>query len=187
MKDQTSTPQSQGSTKVKDPLDKTAIREQARQHLMEGAVTEGYTQRRGEILAMLDSALATELLCVLRYKRHYHTATGMTNTAIKAEFLEHAQEEQEHADEIAERIVQLNGEPDLNPSTLADRSHAEYDESSDIKDMIRADLVAERVAIESYRQMIERIGDDDPTTAHMLTRILAKEEEHADEMHDLLD
>ncbi len=168
------------------PLDTAAIREAAR-NLGDGAVTAGYAGRREEIVALLNSALATELLCVLRYKRHYHTASGLMNTAIKAEFLEHAQEEQAHADQIAERIVQLNGEPDFNPSTLAQRSHAEYDDSTDIKSMIRANLLAERVAIESYRQMIERIGDVDPTTTLMLTEILAKEEEHADEMRDLLE
>lgn len=168
------------------PLDTAAIRKAAR-NLDDGAVTAGYAGRREEIVALLNGALATELLCVLRYKRHYHTASGLANTAIKAEFLEHALEEQAHADQIAERIVQLNGEPDFNPSTLAERSHAEYDDSTDIRAMIRANLVAERVAIESYRQMIERIGDADPTTTLMLTEILAKEEEHADEMRDLLD
>lgn len=168
------------------PLDVAAIREVAR-NLEDGAVTSDFAGHRQEILALLNDALATELLCVLRYKRHYHTATGLANMPIKAEFLEHAQEEQEHADQIAERIVQLNGEPDFNPSTLAQRSHAEYDESTDIKAMIRANLVAERVAVESYRQMIEKIGDVDPTTTLLLTEILTKEQEHADEMRDLLD
>lgn len=168
------------------PLDTVAIREAAK-NLDGGAVTSGYAGQRKEILALLNSALATEMVCVLRYKRHYYTATGLMNTPIKAEFLEHAQDEQDHADQIAERIVQLNGEPDFNPSTLAQRSHAEYDDSTDIKAMIRANLIAERVAIESYRQMIEKIGDTDPTTRLLLTGILAKEEEHADEMRDLLE
>lgn len=176
---------SEQTSSLGTPIDTAAVRRLA-QNVDDGAVTTADAGRRKEILALLDGALATELLCVLRYKRHYHTAVGLTNTAIKDEFLEHAQEEQAHADEIAERIVQLNGEPDFNPATLAGRSHAEYDESTDIKSMIRANLVAERVAIESYRQMIAKIGDLDPTTTLMLTRILAKEEEHADEMRDLL-
>lgn len=170
----------------RSPLDTSAIREAAK-NLDDGPVTSGYAGRREEILTLLNSALATELLCVLRYRRHYYTATGLMNTPIKAEFLEHAEEEQAHADQIAERIVQLNGEPDFNPSTLAQRSHAEYDDSMDIKAMIRANLIAERVAIEAYRQMIEKIGDSDPTTTLMLTGILTKEEEHADEMRDLLE
>ncbi|MBV8624182.1 MAG: ferritin-like domain-containing protein [Herbaspirillum sp.] len=166
-------------------LDKEAIRAAASK-ISEGAVTEGYRGNRQEVIAMLNDALATELLCVLRYKRHYYTAKGLEIEAIKGEFLQHAQEEQSHADLIAERIVQLNGEPDFNPKTLTERSHAHYDESADIKDMIRANLVEERVAIEAYRQMIERIGDDDPTTRHMLVQIMAQEEEHADDMSDLL-
>jgi len=123
---------------------------------------------------------------VLRYKRHYYTVSGPNTGHIKAEFLEHAQQEQDHADRIAERIVQLNGSPNFNPATLTQRSHAEYDDSEDVQAMIRADLIAERVAIESYRQMIQAIGDKDPTTAIMLTEILATEEEHADDMRDLL-
>ncbi|NYT78241.1 ferritin-like domain-containing protein [Alcaligenaceae bacterium] len=169
-----------------DPIDVKAIREGAR-NLDNGAVPSGYQGNRQEIIDMLNAALATELVCVMRYKRHYYTATGIFNEPIKAEFLEHAQQEADHADLIAERIVQLNGEPDFNPSTLTDRSHAEYDDSSDIKSMIKANLIAERVAIESYRQMIERIGDTDPTTKHMLIGIMAVEEEHADDMKDLLE
>lgn len=174
------------TTPSHQPLDTAAIREAAKD-LGNGPVTSGYAGDRSEVVALLNSALATELLCVLRYKRHYFTATGIHNTAIKAEFLEHANEEQAHADQIAERIVQLNGEPDFNPATLSQRSHAEYEDPTDIKAMIRVNLVAERVAIESYRQMIERIGGTDPTTTLMLTEILAKEEEHADEMRDLLE
>ncbi|HUH60841.1 MAG TPA: ferritin-like domain-containing protein [Candidimonas sp.] len=169
-----------------DPIDVAAIREAAR-NTDNGAVPSGYRGNRQEIIDMLNAALATELVCALRYKRHYYTATGLVNEPIKAEFLEHAQDEEEHAGRIAERIVQLNGEPDFNPSTIAQRSHAEYDECKDIKGMIRANLVAERVAIESYRQMIERIGDSDPTSRHLLVEIMAVEEEHADDMKDLLD
>lgn len=169
-----------------DPIDVEAIRKAAR-NLDDGAVSSGYKGDLKEIISMLNAALATELLCVMRYKRHHYTATGLVNEPIKAEFLEHAQQEADHADMIAERIVQLGGEPDFNPATLTARSHAEYDDSSDIKAMIRANLIAERVAIESYRQMIERIGDTDPTTKHMLINIMAVEEEHADDMKDLLD
>ena len=170
---------------VKSEIDIDAIRIAAK-NLDDGAVTAGYQGNREEIVAMLNSALATELVCVLRYKRHYYTASGLENGAVKAEFLEHAKEEQEHADMIAERIVQLNGDPDFNPATLVMRSHAEYDESDDIKAMIRANLIAERIAIETYRQMIEKIGDSDPTTRNMLVDIMAVEEEHADDMRDLL-
>ena len=155
-------------------------------NLEDGAVTEGYAADREAVIAMLNAALATELLCVLRYKRHYYTVSGPNTGHIKAEFLEHAQQEQDHADRIAERIVQLNGSPNFNPATLTQRSHAEYDDSEDVQAMIRADLIAERVAIESYRQMIQAIGDKDPTTKNMLIEILATEEEHADDMRDLL-
>lgn len=167
-------------------LDVEAIREAARKHVEDGAVASGYQGDREKIISMLNEALATEWVCVMRYMRHYFTATGIHNESIKAEFLEHAQQEQAHADRIAERIVQLNGEPDLDPATLTQRSHAEYDTSMDIKDMIRANLIAERIAIESYRQMIVEIGDSDPTTRQMLVEIMASEEEHADEMSDLL-
>ena len=166
-------------------IDTAAIRAAAK-NLDDGAVTVGYQADRHEIIAMLNDALATELVCVLRYKRHYYTAAGLQNGPIKAEFLQHAQEEQAHADQLAERIVQLNGKPDFNPATLIERSHAEYDDSENIQAMIKANLIAERVAIESYRQMIEQIGDKDPTTRHMLVGIMAMEEEHADDMRDLL-
>jgi len=155
-------------------------------NLEDGAVTDGYAADREAVISMLNAALATELLCVLRYKRHYFTVSGPNTGHIKAEFLEHAQQEQDHADRIAERIVQLNGSPNFNPATLTQRSHAEYDDSDDVQAMVRADLIAERVAIESYRQMIQAIGDKDPTTKLMLTEILATEEEHADDMSDLL-
>ena len=166
-------------------LDTAAIREAAR-NIDDGAVTVGYQADRKEIIGLLNGALATELVCVLRYKRHYFTASGLQNGPIKAEFLDHAQEEQDHADLLAERIVQLNGKPDFNPATLMERSHAEYDDSSSIQGMIKANLVAERVAIESYRQMIEKIGESDPTTRHLLIGIMAMEEQHAENMRDLL-
>jgi bacterioferritin len=166
-------------------IDTAAIRAAAK-NFDDGAVTVGYQADRKEIIAMLNDALATELVCILRYKRHYYTATGLQNGPIKAEFLQHAQEEQGHADLLAERIVQLNGKPDFNPATLIERSHAEYDDSDDIQAMIKANLIAERVAVESYRQMIEQIGETDPTTRHMLVGIMAMEEEHADDMRDLL-
>jgi bacterioferritin len=166
-------------------IDTAAIRAAAK-NLDDGAVTTGYQADRKEIIAMLNGALATELVCILRYKRHYYTATGLQNGPIKAEFLQHALEEQGHADLLAERIVQLNGKPDLNPATLIERSHAEYDDSDNIQSMIKANLIAERIAIEAYRQMIEQIGETDPTTRHMLIGIMAMEEEHADDMRDLL-
>lgn len=167
-------------------LDETAI-EAARKRTEDGAVTPSYGPWRDDIVLLLNGALATELVCVLRYKRHHFTAHGMSSPAIAAEFMVHANEEAAHADLIAERIVQIGGEPDFSPNTLLERSHAGYDESSDLKAMIRANLVAERVAVETYRQMITLIGDKDPTTRRMLEGILHDEEEHADEMKDLLE
>jgi len=175
----------QTKTSLAHGFDVDAIR-RAAANLDDGAVTEGYQADRDAVIAMLNDALATELLCVLRYKRHYYTVSGPNTGHIKAEFLEHAQQEQDHADRIAERIVQLNGSPNFNPATLTARSHAEYDDSDDAQAMIRADLIAERVAIESYRQMIQAIGDKDPTTRNMLIDIMSVEEEHADDMRDLL-
>ena len=166
-------------------IDTAAIRA-AVKNLEDGAVTAGYKGNREEIISLLNGALATELVCVMRYKRHYFMARGLENVSAKTEFLEHALEEDVYANLIAERIVQLNGEPDFNPATLAARSHAEYDDSNEIDAMIRANLVAERIAIEAYRQMIEKIGDTDPTTRHMLIGIMAVEEQHADDMKDLL-
>lgn len=166
-------------------IDTAAIRAAARD-MDDGAVTAGYQADRKKVIAMLNDALATELVCVLRYKRHYYTASGLQNGPIKAEFLQHAIEEQGHADLLAERIVQLNGKPDFNPATLSARSHAEYDDADSIESMIKANLIAERIAIEAYRQMIETIGETDPTTRHMLVGIMAMEEEHADDMRDLL-
>ena len=167
-------------------IDVSAVRNAAK-NLGDGAVTSGYRANRTEVIAMLNGALATELVCVLRYKRHYYTAKGLQNFPAKAEFLQHAVEEQAHADLLAERIVQLNGEPDLNPVGLVERSHAEYDESTDVRAMIKANLIAERVAIESYRQMIEKIGDADPTTRLLLVGIMAKEEEHAEDLNDMME
>jgi bacterioferritin len=175
----------QNTTPLAHGFDIAAIRAAAA-NLDDGPVTAGYQADREAVIAMLNDALATELLCVLRYKRHYYTVSGPNMGDIKAEFLEHAQQEQDHADRIAERIVQLNGSPNFNPATLTARSHAEYDDSEDVQAMIRADLIAERVAIESYRQMIVAIGDKDPTTRAMLVDIMAVEEEHADDMRDLL-
>lgn len=167
-------------------IDTAAIRAAA-QNLSDGPVTAGYKGDREAVIKMLNGALATELVCILRYKRHYYTVAGRDNAGVKAEFLEHAMEEQEHADWLAERIIQLNGQPDFNPATLLDRSHAEYDDSAEVQSMVRANLIAERVAIESYRQMIEQIGDSDPTTKQLLIKIMAVEEEHADDMRDLLE
>ena len=163
-----------------------ALRSNARKNIDDGAVTQTYTADKAVVIAKLNEALATEWVCVLRYMRHYFTAQGMFAESIKAEFLAHAQEEQAHADQIAERIVQLGGEPDLNPDTLTARSHAEYKVGKDIKDMVRENLIAERVAIDSYREIINFIGDKDTTTKRMLEGILAMEEEHADEFADLL-
>ena len=162
------------------------IREQAREDIDAGAVTEGYRANRHEVINMLNTALATELVCVLRYKYHYFMASGLQAQNAAEEFLEHAREEQEHADTLAARIVQLGGEPDLSPEGLKDRSHAEYATGETLSDMIREDLVAERIAIDSYRDMIEYVGDDDPTTRRMLESILAVEEEHADDLSGLM-
>ncbi|HYP69753.1 MAG TPA: ferritin-like domain-containing protein [Variovorax sp.] len=172
-------------TKQRLQLDEAAIRA-AGQSLDEGAVTPGYGPWRDDIVKLLNDALATELVCILRYKRHYFTANGVQSPAIADEFLVHANEESAHADKIAERIVQLGGEPDFAPNHLLERSHADYDASTDLQAMVRANLVAERIAVESYRQMISLIGDKDPTTRRMLEEILADEEEHADELKDWL-
>ena len=166
-------------------LDQSGL-DAARNSLDEGAVTPSYGPWRDDIVKLLNDALATELVCVLRYKRHYFTANGVESPAIADEFLVHANEESGHADRIAERIVQLGGEPDFAPSHLLERSHAAYDESTDLQAMVRANLIAERIAVESYRQMIVLIGDKDPTTRRMLEDILSDEEEHADELKDWL-
>jgi len=162
------------------------LRERARQHIEDGAVTEGYKADRETAVKILNEALATEIVCVLRYRRHYFMATGIHAESVAAEFLQHSNEEQVHADQIAARIVQLNGEPDFDPSGLLTKSHAEYAEGDTLLDMIKEDLVAERIAIDSYREMIQYFGNDDPTSRRMLEGILAMEEEHADDLVSLL-
>lgn len=162
------------------------LRERARQHIEKGAVTPGYGAKLETVLKLLNEALATEVVCVLRYKRHYFMAQGMSSESVKSEFLQHAQEEQAHADQLAERIVQLGGEPNLSPDGLSSRSHAEYVEGTSLKDMIKEDLIAERIAIDSYRDMIHFVGTDDPTTRRLLEEIQAKEEEHAEDLVSLL-
>jgi bacterioferritin len=167
--------------------DVKTLRERARQHIENGAVTEGYKADRETAVKILNEALATEIVCVLRYRRHYFMATGIHAESVAAEFLQHSNEEQAHADQIAARIVQLNGAPDFNPSGLLTKSHAEYAEGDTLLDMIKEDLVAERVAIDSYREMIQYFGNDDPTSRRMLEGILAMEEEHADDLVSLLE
>lgn len=167
-------------------MDVQAIRKKARQDLSDGAVTEGYRADRDTVLKLLNEALATEVVCVLRYKRHYFMARGMNAEPVAAEFLEHATEEQDHADRLCERIVQLGGAPNLNPDGLTGRSHSEYVEATSLEDMIKENLVAERIAIDSYKQMVDYIGDKDPTTRRLLEEILAVEEEHADDLSDFL-
>lgn len=163
-----------------------ALRDRARRHIEEGAVTEGYKGDRGAVVKALNAALATEIVCVLRYKRHHFMAKGIAAQSVAAEFAQHAAEELAHADLLAERIVQLGGAPDFSPAGLAERSHAEYKEGKDLAGMIEEDLVAERIAIDSYGELIRYIGNDDPTTRVMLEGILAKEEEHADDLSTLL-
>jgi bacterioferritin len=172
----------------KDALltDVQTLRKHARQHMDEGAVTAGYSADRENVLKLLNDSLATELLCVLRYRRHHFMARGIHSQSVAQEFLDHSNEEQGHADQIAERIVQLGGEPDFAPGSLIDRSHAEYVAGGTLASMIREDLVAERIAIDSYRDIIRYLGDQDPTTRRMLEGILAVEEQHADELADLL-
>jgi bacterioferritin len=162
------------------------LRERARKHIENGAITEGYKADRETVIKLLNEALATEIVCVLRYKRHYFMASGIHAEGVAAEFLQHANEEQGHADQIGARIVQLGGAPNLNPEGLLTRSHAEYVEGDTLIDMIKEDLVAERIAIDSYREMIDYLANDDPTTRRMLEGILAMEEEHADDLVNLL-
>src|SRR3954467_12342395 len=163
------------------------LRKRAREHIAEGAVTPGYHADRGVVLKLLNEALATEIICTLRYKRHYFMAKGIHAESVASEFLEHAQEEQQHADQIAERITQLGGAPDFSPQGLATRSHAEYIEGNSLEEMIKEDLVAERIAIDSYREMAEYFGTKDITTRRLMEEILAKEEEHADDLATLLE
>jgi bacterioferritin len=162
------------------------LRERARQHIDEGSVTAGYSADRDVVLKLLNDSLATEIVCVLRYRRHYFMARGIHSQSVAQEFLEHSNEEQAHADEIAERIVQLGGAPDFAPEGLTSRSHAEYVEGDSLTSMIMEDLVAERIAIDSYREIIQYLGERDPTSRRMMEGILAKEEQHADELADLL-
>jgi len=166
--------------------DVKTLRNRARQHLGDGAVTRGYGGDPQAAVRLLNAALATELVCVLRYKRHYFMARGIHAGPVAAEFLQHAGEEQGHADRIAERIVQLGGAPDFAPAGLASRAHSEYVEGRTLIDMIREDLVAERIAIDSYREMVAYFAPFDPTTRTMLEEITANEEEHADDLADLL-
>jgi bacterioferritin len=164
----------------------TELRERARKSIEDGAVTTSYGADRAQVIKLLNTALATELVCVLRYRHHYYVAEGLPAEAIKQEFLEHANEEQQHADSLAERIIQLGGDPDFNPAGLAERSHAEYGKGTSLIEILRDDLIAERVAIQSYTEMIRYIGDDDPTTKRILEGILSAEEQHAEEISSLL-
>jgi bacterioferritin len=162
------------------------LRKRARQDIEKGAVTAGYTADRKHVIKILNEALATELVCVLRYKRHYFMASGIHAAPVAAEFLAHAAEEMSHADLIAKRIVELRGEPNFSPDGLSDRSHAEFTEGDTLKGMIEENLIAERIAIESYREMVAYLGDEDSTTRRMLEGILASEEEHAEDLSSLL-
>ena len=166
--------------------DKQTLRDRARKNVEEGAVTPGYSADREEIIRLLNESLATEWVCVLRYKRHYFMADGIKAHVAAEEFLEHAEQEAEHADQLAERIVQLGGEPEFNPDLLSKNSHAQYVAGKNLKEMVYEDLVAERIAVDSYREIIQYIGDKDPTTRRIFEEILEQEEEHADDMADLL-
>jgi bacterioferritin len=163
------------------------LRKRAREHIAQGAVTPGYHADRDVVLRLLNEALATEIVCVLRYKRHYFMAKGIHAEGVAAEFLEHANDEQIHADQIAARITQLGGAPNFSPEGLLSRSHAEYVEGDTLEEMIKEDLVAERIAIDSYREMIGYLGEADSTTRRMLEEILAKEEEHADDLANIIE
>jgi bacterioferritin len=162
------------------------IREQARRHMEAGAVTDGYKADREQVIAVLNDVLATEIICVLRYKRHFFMARGINADSIKAEFLQHANDEQQHADWVAERITQLNGEPNFNPEGMASRSHSQYQEGSSLIEMIKEDLVAERIAVQSYSDIARWLGEDDPTTRRLIVEILKSEEEHAEELANML-
>lgn len=167
--------------------DVATLRQRARQHIEEGAITVSYNANRETVIKLLNEALATELLCVLRYRRHHFMAAGLSAKSVAQEFMDHSVEEQAHADEIANRIVQLRGEPDFSPDGLSSRSHAEYVEGETLDDMIKENLVAERIAIDSYREMINYLGESDTTTRRMLEGILAMEEEHADDLLTLVE
>jgi bacterioferritin len=167
--------------------DLTAIKERARQHMEQGAVTQNYQSDVNKVIDVLNDVLATELVCNLRYRRHYFMAAGISSESVKAEFLQHANEEQQHVDWVATRIVQLNGAPNFNPEGLAQRSHSEYQEGGDLQSMIKEDLVAERIAIESYSAIVRWLGNGDPTTRRLIENILQVEEEHAEELKSLLE
>ena len=162
------------------------IRRRARDHLSDGAVTQNYGGKVDDAIAVLNHAVATEIVCILRYKFHAVCATGLSSEAVKEEFAQHAKEEEEHLDLLAERINQLGGKPNLNPDGVASRAASEYVEGENLVDMIKENLVAERIAVETYRELVRYFGDKDPTTRVLLERILAQEEEHANDMHDLL-
>jgi bacterioferritin len=167
--------------------DLKSIKKRAREHMEQGAVTGNYKADPKAVVNVLNDVLATELVCVLRYKRHYYMATGINAEGVKAEFLQHAKEEQEHADSVAARITQLNGSPNFNPEGLASRSHSEYAEGNDLISMMKEDLFAERIAIESYSEIVRWLGNDDPTTRRMIEEILKVEEEHAEDLKSLLE
>ncbi|MDO3383495.1 ferritin-like domain-containing protein [Gilvimarinus algae] len=167
--------------------DLNSRREAARKHMMNGAVTEDFTPEKDTIIKLLNEALATELICVLRYKVHHYTANGRGAKVAAEEFWEHAQEEQEHADRLAERIAQLGGVPEMNPEVISSRAHSDYHSGGDTLEMLKEDLIAERIAISSYREMIAFVGNLDPTTRRILEDLLAQEEEHADDLVDLIE
>jgi bacterioferritin len=167
--------------------DLKTIKKRARAHMEQGAVTENYKANLDQVLKVLNEVLATELVCTLRYRRHYYTATGLNSESVKAEFLQHANEEQQHADWVATRITQLNGEPNFNPEGLSTRAHSEYSEGIDLLSMLKEDLYAERIAIESYSEIVRWLGNDDPTTRKLIEDILKVEEEHAEDLKSLLD
>jgi len=167
--------------------DLEAIRRRAREHMLQGAVTEAYAADREQVIQVLNDVVATEIVCVLRYKRHQFTATGLHAPAVAQEFREHAAEEQQHLDMAAQRIVQLGGEPDLDPSGLPERSHTEYLPGKTLREMVEEDLIAERIVIQTYAEMIRWLGNDDPTTRRIVEQILAQEEEHADDLRSLLE
>ena len=162
------------------------IRQEARDHIEQGPITDTYGADRARVVEVLNTVLATELVCVLRYKRHYYMASGLNAAPVAAEFLQHANDEQGHADQVAMRITQLDGEPDFNPQGLADRSHADYVEGDTLVDMVKEDLVAERIAIASYQEIVRWLGDGDPTTRNLIESILAVEEEHADDLLSII-
>jgi len=179
--------QENGRARQASISDVAEVRKRARANVEDGAVTTSYRADREAVINLLNETLATEIVCVLRYKRHYYMASGIHAQTAAAEFLEHANTEQTHADRIAERIIQLGGAPDLNPDTLTSRSHAEYVEGKTVIDMLRENLVAERIAVQSYTEFVRYLGDDDPTTRRLLEEILADEEEHADDLKTLME